>query len=159
MEDIDALALRIYRHFDYTEDGPDQLWDAITPPPQNYFTYISGTSSVQDDCDGFHSTVYHCLRNSDIPCYLLSAVSPSGGHCLLVFYLNDLWHVLDYTRIYPGHLTLKDAVLAYNKIYTEKYGHKYDVWYNALISYNYDKKKFVGIPLKKAEVTANETEA
>lgn len=67
--------------------------------------------------------------------------------------------MLDYTRIYTGHLTLKDAVLAYNKIYTEKYRHKYDVWYNALISYNYDKKKFIGIPLKKAEGTTDETKA
>jgi hypothetical protein len=76
----------LYAKFDYTKDGIDQLGDSITPPPQNYAHYLQDT--VKDDCDGFHSLMYHCVKKSGIECYLLSVVSNDGGHCVLVFNVN-----------------------------------------------------------------------
>lgn len=149
LSDIQQLANKVWDVFSYKKDGFNQLWDAITPPPQNYLYYQAGL--VQDDCDGFHSTMYHCLINSGIQCYLLSANSLSGGHCLLVFCLNEHWHILDYTKIYGSWLILDNAVAHYNIVYKEKYSCKHDVWYNALISYDYTTRRFIGLPIKKAK--------
>ena len=83
--EIRRLAKKLYAKFEYTKDGVDQLGDAITPPAQNYSYYLTG--SVKDDCDGFHSLVYHCVSKSNIRCYLLSVVSNEGGHCVFLFNL------------------------------------------------------------------------
>ena len=146
--DIGELLKRLMKHFDYTEDGFDQLWDSITPPPQVYQFYLDGV--VKDDCDGFHSLVYHVLYNNSITCYLLSAVAYDGGHCILLFKYNDLWHVIDYTRIYEGHKTAEEAINAYNEIYPTKYKTK-PVAFNHLVGYDYEKGKFTWFTLNEIE--------
>lgn len=149
VKEIKSLTRRIYDKFNYTKDGANQLWDAITPPPQNYLNYINGV--VNDDCDGFHSTLYHCLHKSNIECYLMSVSGIGSGHCVLVFRLNNLWHVVDYTIVYSGHKNLSDAIKEYNSSYKKIYGYKKEFLYNAIIKYDYDKKKFIGFSLKDIE--------
>ena len=141
LNEIKALVKRLYKKFKWTADGPDQLWDAITPPSQTYNHYLAG--ELKDDCDGFHSLVYYCLYNNEIECYLLTANAAkfSDGHCILLFKYNGKWRVNDYTRVYNGFDTPVEAIENYNEIFPEMYDTK-EVVYNGLISYDFNKGKF-----------------
>lgn len=148
--EIRRLLLRLYDKFNYTDDGVDQLFDAVTPPPQNYQYYLDG--EVKDDCDGFHSLLYHCLAKSGIECYLLT-VHPTkitSSHCVLLLKLNGLYRVIDYRTIYTGSSTAEEAIATYNEVYPKKYGTP-EVIYNSTIKYDYDKGKLVRVYLKKEE--------
>lgn len=147
LTEIKNLVSRLYNCFIWTADGIDQLGDAITPPPQNYKTYLE--KPLKDDCDGFHSLVYHCLYNSGIECYLLT-VNPAKmnqGHCILVFKLNDRWYVNDYKKVYNGFTNLQDAIDKYNSIYPERYKTE-PVAYNGLVKYSYEEGKFYRIDIE-----------
>lgn len=139
LEDIKALVKKFRLKFEWTADGADQLWDAITPPPQNYFHYKQGI--LKDDCDGFHSLVYHCLYNSGIKCYLMSVNAINGGHCVLLFQLDGKWYVDDYGYVYPGFDTYQEAITNYNKEYQKDYKTK-PVLFNGFITYDYEDGKF-----------------
>lgn len=142
LQEVKSLVVRLYNSFIWTADGIDQLGDAIVPPPQNYATYLE--QPLKDDCDGFHSLVYHCLYNSGIECYLLT-VTPSkitDGHCILIFCLDGKWHVNDYTKIYPGFNTMQEAIDDYNKDYLIKYKISGKIIYNGLVEYDYVSEKF-----------------
>ena len=144
LEDVKKVSNMIYRKFKYKNDGADQLWDAIVPPPQNYLNYTNG--KIEDDCDGFHSAIYHCIHKT-YECYLLSVVGPGTGHCLLIFKSNDLWHVLDYTRLYGGKIRLEDAISEYFKDYKNIYGK--EVCCFSLVKYDYDKRKFYRVKMSE----------
>ena len=148
LTDIRSQVKKLYNKFTWTRDGIDQLGDAITPPPQNYYQYLSG--ELRDDCDGFHSLVYHCLYNSGFECYLLSVIALGGGHCVLLFKSkNDKWYVNDYNDIYGGFDTAAEVVEHYNKIYEINYKPKSEVVANDIFSYDYNKGKFSLDKIKK----------
>lgn len=140
---IQALARRLYEQFDYTSDGPNELWDAVCPPPYAYAQVTSG-SRLRDDCDGFHSLMYHCLSQSGIPCYLLSVSAPGGGHCVLTFYFQHCWHVLDYRTLYTNYptSTLSDTVAEYADTYVKVYRKNGPAYFTGLYSYDYKSGKF-----------------
>ena len=137
IDDVRRVSQQIYNRFKYVQDGIDQLWDAIIPPPQNYLNYVNG--EIRDDCDGFHSAMYHCVHKT-YECYLLSVFGPGTGHCLLVFKCGDLWHILDYIKLYEGKISIEDAISEYFEIYKKKYGK--EVYDSALVKYDYTKGKF-----------------
>ena len=139
LRDIKELVNRLYGCFVWTADGIDQLGDAITPPPQCYSTYLE--KPLHDDCDGFHSLVYHCLYNSGIECYLLTANPLGEGHCVLTFKLKDLWYVVDYNDVYGEFHSLQDAIDRYNKEFVIVYKSKPPI-YNGLVEYDYKDGKF-----------------
>lgn len=57
------LAKTLLESYEYTPDGPSQLFDAMRPPAYCYKEYKQG--KLRDDCDGFHSALYHILdRNA-----------------------------------------------------------------------------------------------
>lgn len=145
LRDIETLVKKLYLNFQYTKDGPKELYDAICPPPQNYFYYTAGV--VKDDCDGFHSLSYHCLYNSKIDCYLLSVVSFKSSHCVLLFTLNDKWYINDYTRILCESNSAEETIKKYNAYYTDHYQAS-EVVYNATIKYDYNKCKFKVVKIK-----------
>lgn len=141
LTDIKNLVVRLYEKFEWTKDGVDELFDSICPPPYNYKRYCDGL--LKDDCDGFHSLVYHCLKNSGIECYLLSTCAIGSGHCVLIFKYRNKWYVNDYRTVYAGYETAQEAVAAYNIEYVKKYsGAKSDVLFNSTVSYNYNTAKF-----------------
>ena len=143
LSDIQKLARVIYRDFKYTKDGPDLLWDAVCPPPYAYEELLSG-DPFRDDCDGFHSLLYHCLTQSGIPCYLLIVNAPGGGHCVLTFYFEHCWHVLDYTSLYTNYptATLSDTIAEYADTYVTVYHKKGPAYFTGLLSYDYESGKF-----------------
>lgn len=146
IDDILTLVFKLYQKFKWTKDGFDQLFDAITPPPQNYQHYLDGL--LKDDCDGFHSLVYHILYNNNINCYLLTANAINGGHCILLFKLNNLWYINDYKKIYGGKEDVKEIIQEYNQIFSKNYKTK-EVLFNGLVSYNYENKRFHKVNFKK----------
>lgn len=143
--EIKSLVKKLIRTFTWTADGVDQLWDAILPPPEMYKSWKENQLTV-GDCDDFHSLVYHCLYNCGIECYLLSANATKGdsGHCILIFKLNDLWHVVDYGTVYNGFFTAQESIDNYNEIYLRKYDCKpgSKVFFNGLVKYDYTTGKF-----------------
>ena len=142
LQELKALVERLYSCFIWTADDISQLGDAITPPPQNYAIYLD--RPLRDDCDGFHSLVYHCLYNSGIDCYLLT-VTPkkfTDGHCVLLFYLDGKWHVNDYMNIYEGFETPEEAIEDYNKLYFTEHKDLGPIVFNGLVEYNYVSGKF-----------------
>jgi hypothetical protein len=140
---ITILVKKLYKNFHWTADGITELWDSITPPAQNYQHYLDG--ELRDDCDGFHSLVYHCLHNNGIECYLLSAIAVGAGHCVLVFKLNDKWYVVDYSTVLNGYDTLQEAIDNYNIHYVDVYNAESEVVYNGLIQYDYQTGKFSSV--------------
>ena len=136
-----ALVKVLYNGFKWTADDIKDLGDSITPPAQCYKDFSDGL--LEDDCDGFHSLVYHCLAKSGMRCYLLSVVSDNGGHCVLVFENKGKWYVNDYYKVYDGYATLKEAVDAYNIEYIKRYCKEgSEVVYNGFIEFNYQTGKF-----------------
>lgn len=138
--EVYQLLLRLYHKYTWTKDGVDQLWDAITPPPQNYSNYLSG--GVFDDCDGFHSLVHYALSCNGIESYLLAVTTLDGGHCTLLVHLDGRWCVVDYTSVSPAFDTPEQAVANYAENYPKKYGHKYPTMFCGLVSYDYTSGKF-----------------
>ena len=143
---VQTLVAKLYKKFKWTADGPDQLWDAMTPPPQNYQHYLDGL--LKDDCDGFHALVYHCLYNSGIKCSLFTANAINSGHCILVFTLNSKWYVVDYSKVYKGYDTLEEAIDEYNKVYPTIYKSK-EILFNGFVQYNYETGKWFRTSAKR----------
>lgn len=142
--EIRALVDKLYDKFTWTADDITELGDSITPPAQTYIEYLNG--ELKDDCDGFHSLVFHCLKNSGFECYLMTCIVENGGHCVLVFKHKDKWYVNDYDKVYTGHTTLQEAVEDYNSIYLKKYhANLSEVLYNGFIIYDYEKTKFYSV--------------
>ncbi len=143
---INSLVNRLYDNFKYKKDSIDQLGDAVIPPSEAYRKYrmakLFDTKHFKDDCDGFHSLVYHCLKNSGIKCYLLCVNAKGCGHCVCVFKYKDVWHVCDYTTFIGLEVHLKDAIKHYNSYFEDCYSGGKKVFYNCLLKYDYKKGKF-----------------
>lgn len=138
---IKNLADKMYGKFEYTKDGADKLWDAVCPPPYAYST-ISKGEKLRDDCDGFHSLMYHCLNNGAIKPYLMTVNAKGSGHCVLLFHFDFKWYVLDYNTLYIGRYNLNKAIEKYNEDFVEKYKAKSKVYSNLFLRYDYTKGKF-----------------
>jgi len=150
MTEIYYLMKKLYSCFIWTADGIDQFGDAVTPPPQNYKTYLN--QPLKDDCDGFHSLLYHCLFNSGYRCYLLTVNTLKTGHCVLLMQDKDLgWYVLDYTKIYKRCETPQKAIDDYAAAYPKVYKDSRPVVYTGLVSYDYKEGKFYRQEISKVE--------
>ena len=138
---LNRVLSKLYRTFRYTKDGVDQLYDAITPPPQLYVNYMQG--EVKEDCDGFHSLLHYVLSMSNIECYLLTVNAYRAGHCVLICKLKDQWHVVDYRKVYAAFDTMEEAVADYNDLFLINNNvDDYEVSFNGLVDYNYETGKF-----------------
>jgi hypothetical protein len=139
-KELQTVAARLYKKFKYERDSITELWDSITPPPQNYQHYRDG--KLSDDCDGFASLMYHVLYNCGLKCYFMTVNTLGGSHCVILLNLNSKWHVCDYYTIYKGYETWQEAVQAYNEIFPSKYNIGHRVYFNGFIVYNYENGKF-----------------
>lgn len=145
--ELKKVLSKFYSNYKWTADGIDELWDCITPPPHNYKRWCEKT--LLDDCDGFHSLVYHMLYNNNYKCYLLTAIAKGGGHCVSLFLDNKKkWRVIDYTKVYTAFDTPEEAIEDYNKNYSKIYSTG-EVYYNGLLEYSYEDKKFKMVHISK----------
>ena len=148
LTEVRALVKELYKKFKWVADDATDLGDSITPPAQCYKDFCNGL--LEDDCDGFHSLVYHCLQASGIIWYLMSVDSDDGGHCVLVLENKDKWYVKDYNKVYSGHESLKEAVEEYNLEFIKRYCKEgSEVVYNGFIEYKNGKFRSVKHELKE----------
>ena len=144
LDDIKVMTKNMYKKFEWTADGPDQLFDSMCPPPYNYKRVKEGI--LKDDCDGYHALMYQILHANNIECYLLSVVDWLWGHCILLFKFDGKWHTMDYTSIQEAYDTGKEAIKAYTDDYAQRCRRKY-LDTNGLVEYDYEKGKWKNKPI------------
>lgn len=147
LDDIYHLASKLNRHFDYKDDGVELLWDAIIPPSEAYKQYKNGL--LKDDCDGFHSLVYHCLKQSGFTVYELCAQTKREGHCVAIFLYRGLWYVIDYTSVWGSYSRLEPSIEEFNTYFSRNYVNGDKVVNNEVLDYDYEKGKWKALNLKK----------
>ena len=152
--EIKDLAAKLMKRFTWTNDRLDQLFDAILPPSQAYKNYLHG--KLTDDCDGFHSLLYHCLKQSGRECYLMTVNAFGAGHCVILLHNTGFWHVIDYKHVYDGCDTAKEAVEKYFDVFQDVYNSRSRVFFHSYCQYDYISGKFVFT--KKKEVETNNVE-
>lgn len=140
LNDIQEISNLVFAKFKYKYDDLSQLFDSIKPPSQAYEEYKNGL--LEDDCDGFHSVVYHILVNNNISCYLLTLMTHPliKSHTVLLFNYQNSWYILDYN--YPIHGKFNNRVEAidyFSKIMINNYGCE-SVDYINLLRYEYGVK-------------------
>ena len=144
--DISPLIKKLYSEFKYKKDGITQLGDAVLPPSEAYRRYtvdkVMTNKYYKEDCDGFHSLVYHCFKNSNLQCYLLTVNAKGCGHCVLVFRYDSVWYVVDYDTLVGVEPNLKSVIEHYNNYFKDCYSDGNKVFYNSLLKYDYKKGKF-----------------
>lgn len=133
----------IYSHYTWTMDDISQLGDSLRPAPYLYNWYLTAKASttnekVKDDCDGYHTIVYHILKNNGYNVALITvATKPiTKSHTMTVIKdTNDdgtvSYRVIDYKNI-KSYASLEEFVVNYT--YTVR------VW--SLDVYNYEARRF-----------------
>lgn len=123
--DIFAFLNECYPVFDWTMDDITQLTDSFKPLPYIYNEYYDakkagGSTKFKDDCDGFHSVVYHVLNANSIECALITLVTKpfTKSHTMCAYKAVEdgktVYYVCDYNRIRGKYETLDDFIAAYS---------------------------------------------
>lgn len=141
--DIQSFLNECYPVFDWTMDDITQLTDSFKPLPYIYNEYYDakkagGSTKFKDDCDGFHSVVYHVLNANSIECALITLVTKpfTKSHTMCAYKATEggrtVYYVIDYNWIRGVYTSLEDFVNAY----------KLPVCYWQLDKYDYGNRKF-----------------
>lgn len=146
---IQETVSRVYSKFKYTADKADQLWDCVTPPPQNYKHYVE--DQIKDDCDGWAAVMHYVFYKNDIESYILSVEEKWDGHCVCLFKFKHKWYINDYNSIHEGFYDMNEAINNYNEIYAKEYKPKTPVCHNGLVKYDFEKGKFKLVNLKRIQ--------
>ena len=149
--EVKDLAAKLMTRFVWTRDSWDQLFDSILPPPQAYKTYLHG--KLTDDCDGFHSLLYHCLKQSGRECYLMTVNALGAGHCIILLHNSGAWHIIDYKHVYDGCDTAQEAAQKYLDIFQELYNSRSKAFFHSYAAFDYVRGKFVFLKRKEVEKT------
>lgn len=136
----------VMKRFTYKHDGIDELGDSTPPPPEIYAQYADkNKEDFRDDCDGYHSCLYHFASQSGIDCRLVTILSNVNkyGHCVLG-YTDEygLQHIMDYRTDYTGD-TLDDIIIEHYHDCTD------GAWLVFETKYDYEKNKLVNIPRER----------
>lgn len=144
--DIGKFLSECYSHFDWTMDGIDELTDSFCPLPYLYNKYVSQKEAgkkLQDDCDGFHSVVWHVLNANNIECALITVVvKPFWDSHTMCLYRGEkdgkkVYFVANYSIIYKAFNTIEEFIAYYENLKKTK------IRYWQLDKYDYEKQMFV----------------
>lgn len=130
----------IYAHFEWTMDDWTELFDSFTPAPYLYNLYDEAKKNenvVLDDCDGYHTIIYHILKNNGYNVALITCVTKpiTKSHTMcLIKDDNGTYRVINYTRVYRYPSIEK---------FIENYSTPVRFW--CLDRYDYDKNVFYSI--------------
>lgn len=107
--ELQAVALELYRNFEYTPDGITRLFDSIDTPAGAWERAFN-PGPLRDDCDGFHAALYWAASKK-LECFLLTLVTANikDSHTLLVVKMGSYYFV-DYTFISGGYSNLDTLV-------------------------------------------------
>lgn len=141
--DIQSFLNECYPVFEWTMDGITELTDSYRPLPYLYNEYYDAKKAgsgnkFKDDCDGYHSVVWHVLNYNSIECALITLVTKpfTKSHTMCAYKATEggrtVYYVIDYNRIRGVYTSLEDFVNAY----------KLPVCYWQLDKYDYGNRKF-----------------
>lgn len=133
IDDIKNIQQSLFKNFSYQKDFIDE----IHTPAQCYKDYFY--NNFNDDCDGFHSALYHILSKNNIEQWLVTQIPKyMYGHTYIIFKFNSKYGIIDYTNVTYGITNRKDLITII-KLY------KYDSDYLAhyIWKWDYEKKKYV----------------
>ena len=144
--DIQSFLNECYPVFEWTMDGITQLTDSYRPLPYLYNEYYDakkagGAAKFKDDCDGYHTVVWHVLNANSIECALITLVTKpfTKSHTMCAYKATEggrtVYYVIDYNWIRGVYTSLEDFVNAY----------KLPVRYWQLDKYDYEKQMFVKV--------------
>lgn len=140
---VRSLCQSVDDKFRWTMDDFSQLFDSLRPCEYLYNWYKNATKEtpLKDDCDGYHSLIYHILTANGFDCCLFTIVTNpvKNSHTMTLYKYNNMYYLIDYTSIreYSG-CTIQGIVDDYNK----RHGLKKEHYWNTQ-RYDYEKKKFV----------------
>ena len=147
--DIKQLVKTLNKSFCYTMDDISEAFDSLKPPSMVYQSYVDG--KFKDDCDGFHTCVYHILANSKVECWLLTLITKDimTSHTVLLFEFENKWYIDDYDYVHGGLDSVEEMVETYKNIFVKNYRTKPVIYINFL-KYDYVKGTFYNV--KESEV-------
>ena len=135
----------VYRCFDWTMDGVDELFDTYMPVEHIYNQYRDSKSNntlFLGDCDDYASVAYHILHENgyDVASITIATNPASDSHTMVIYRdTDDCLVLINYSvlRKYDKDKTVQDVIDDYNRIY--KYKPEY---YWTLHKYDYDKHEY-----------------
>ena len=143
---VRAMCNKVYSKFEWTIDDFSQLFDSLRPCGYLYNWYQESTKEnpLKDDCDGYHSIIYHILTANGFNAAIFNVVtSPiSKSHTMTLYKRDNNYYLVDYTSVikYSGGVKIQDIVDDYNK----RHGYKKEHYWNVQ-KYNYTQAKFYNI--------------
>lgn len=132
----------VYRRFEWTMDGFTQLFDSLRPCEYlyNWYQEANYDDPIKDDCDGYHSIIYHILQANGFDCCIITIItSPiTKSHAMTLYKYNGDTYLVNYTSVKKyTNCTVQDIVNDYNK----GNGFKKEYYWNTQ-RYDYKKKAF-----------------
>lgn len=135
----------VYRCFDWTMDGVDELFDTYMPVEHMYKQYRDSKANntlFLGDCDDYASVAYHILHENgyNVASITIATNPASDSHTMVIYRdTDDCLVLVNYSilRKYDKDKTVQDVVDDYNRIY--KYKPEY---YWTLHKYDYDKHEY-----------------
>ena len=150
LTDIRLMCIDVDKRFEWTMDNIDQLFDSYRPTEYLYEMYHDSTieKPFKDDCDGFHTVIYHILKQNGYKCALLTiATNPMKySHTMTLFVDTDgRYCLVNYNAVhkYADGTTIQQIIDEYN--YANGFKKEY-FW--TLHEYNYETKSFYKIDEK-----------
>lgn len=140
---VRTMCNEVYRRFEWTMDDFSQLFDSLRPCEYLYNWYQESNydDPLKDDCDGYHSIIYHILQANGFDCCIITIVTNpiSKSHTMTMYKYNGCYYLVDYTSVkkYAAGTTVQQVVDDYN----ERRGYKKEHYWNTQ-RYDYKKKAF-----------------
>ena len=146
---LKAMAQDVYRNYKWTMDDWTEFFDSMRPAPSLYNEYLAAKETpeadkVLDDCDGFHTIIYHILKNNGYNVALITVVTNPITKSHTMCLIKDgpkSFRVVNYTTIKGPYATIQEFI--------DDYSTPARCW--CLDGYNYEKKKFYNIDEKRFE--------
>ena len=77
-DNLNSTLREVYNNFEWTMDDWTQLFDSMRPAPYVYNLYFGAENTktdFKDDCDGFHTVIYHILKNNGYDVALITVAT------------------------------------------------------------------------------------
>ena len=151
-DNLNSTLREVYNNFEWTMDDWTQLFDSMRPAPYVYNLYFGAENTktdFKDDCDGFHTVIYHILKNNGYDVALITVatkpIKNSHTMCAIKEKIEEngvektVYRIVDYTSLRGPYTSLQDFVDDY----------RYPVRYWKLDQWDYNKKKFRKVSKKE----------
>lgn len=151
IDDVKSMCKDVYNTFEWTQDGLDELFDSYRPVEYLYTEYIKnkGTNNkFKDDCDGFHSVIYHILVHNGYDAGLITIITNPllKSHTMAIFKDRYCYYLVDYNELmkFSDSCSIQDIVDSYNRANSYK-----PEYYWNIQQYDYDTCTFYTIKEKE----------